>query len=122
MSEIDLITAALAAGALAGASGAASEAVQDAYAALRDLLRTRLVGRPFAQQALDSNEQDPNRWVTAIRRDLTEVGADRDEDVLAAARALLARAPKPHGHQVFISNSKGIVVGDGNENHVTFNG
>ncbi|MEU8299708.1 hypothetical protein AB0C04_20845 [Micromonospora sp. NPDC048909] len=122
MSEIELISAALATGALAGAAGVASDTVRDAHAKLCELLRTRLVGRPAARQALDSTEQNPDRWVAAIGSDLAEVGADQDADVLAAARALL-EAAQSHGHRrVNITHSKGIVVGDGNRNHFTFNG
>ncbi|HEV7899088.1 MAG TPA: hypothetical protein VGP31_14735 [Planosporangium sp.] len=122
MSEIELIATALAAGALAGATGVASDAVRDAYAGLRGLLRARLAARPVAQQKLDLPEPDPDRWVAAIGADLTEVGADQDQDVLAAARALLQVAP-PHGHHhVRIWDSKGIVVGDHNTNNLTFNG
>ncbi|MEG3636729.1 hypothetical protein [Micromonospora palythoicola] len=122
MSGIELIAAALAAGALAGTTGAASDAVRDAYAALSGLLRARLANRPGAQQALEVPEPDPDSWVAAIGDDLTAVRADQDEDVLDAARTLLDVTRPPGHQQVYIHNSKGVVVGHDNKNNFTFNG
>ncbi|MFF5219464.1 hypothetical protein [Micromonospora sp. NPDC000442] len=122
MSGIELIAAALAAGALAGATGVAGDAVRQAYEALSGLLRVRLTGRPGVQQALELPEPNPDRWVAAIGDDLAAVRADQDEDVLDAARALLG-VTQPHGRQqVHIHNSKGVVVGHDNTNYFTFNG
>ncbi|WBB48471.1 hypothetical protein O3597_25875 [Verrucosispora sp. WMMA2044] len=122
MSGIELIAAALAAGALAGTTGVAGDAVRETYAALKGLLRARLTSRPGAQQALEVPEPDPDRWVAAIGDDLTAVGADQDEDVLDAARTLLDVTRPPGHQQVYIYDSKGVVVGDGNTNNFTFNG
>jgi hypothetical protein len=89
---VDLIVAALAAGATAGVSGTASDAVKDAYGLLKALLRRRFTGRDTARAALEADQIEPGVWQTAIGRDLQDSGAADDEQVLAAARELLALA------------------------------
>jgi hypothetical protein len=89
---VDVIVAALAAGASAGVSGTASEAVKDAYGLLKALLRRRFTGRDTARAALEANQVEPGAWQTAIGQDLQDSGAADDEQVLVAARELLALA------------------------------
>jgi hypothetical protein len=89
---VELIVTALAAGATAGAQGTASEAVKDAYAFLKASIRRRLGGRDQARAALEADEIDPGLWQARIGSDLQETGAAIDEQVLAAARELLALA------------------------------
>ncbi|MBT8225391.1 MAG: hypothetical protein HKP61_20950 [Dactylosporangium sp.] len=91
MSGVELIAAALAAGASAGLTSTASAAVGDAYAGLKGLLGRRLVGRRSAA-VLETEETDAGTWQTRLGADLLDSGAADDEDILAAARALLARA------------------------------
>ena len=108
---IEVIAAALAAGATAGVTGAASTAVEDAYANLRDLLRRRLAGRGQAEQALEADETEAGRWEADLGADLVQVGADRDEGVLTAAGELLelvAAARSSPGDQATT-----VHVGDG---------
>src|SRR5689334_3248829 len=62
MTGIEVILAALAAGAAAGTTDAAKTAVLDAYSELRDVLRSRLTGRKRATQMLDAVEAEPGRW------------------------------------------------------------
>src|SRR4051812_39466464 len=93
MSAVELITAALAAGAGAGLKDSASTAVRDAYAGLRDLLRRRVGDHDEqAVQALEADETEPGVWQARIGEALTTSGAADDEQVLAAARRLLAVA------------------------------
>jgi len=118
VSGVEVIVAALAAGAVAGSSEVAKTAVVDAYTGLKDLLRRRLVGRPEAQQALEGRETEPGRWRAVLGEALTASGADADEQVLAAARRLLAVAD-PDGtrvgkYQVDASHARGVQVGDHN--------
>jgi len=118
VSGVEVIVAALAAGAVAGLSEVARTVVVDAYAALKDLLRGRLAGRPEAQQALEGRETEPGRWRAVLGDALTASGADADEQVLAAARRLLAVAD-PDGtrvgkYQVDASHARGVQIGDHN--------
>jgi hypothetical protein len=97
---VSLIVAALVAGASDATKETASNAVKDAYAALKSLI-TRRLGR----------EPDED-----VARELHEAGADRDEDLVKAAQALLAQVD-PDGarrgkYDVIISGGKGIIVGD----------
>ena len=93
MSAVEVITAALAAGAGAGFKDAASTAVRDAYAGLKDLLKRRLgTYDEQAVQALDADETEPEMWQARIGDALTASGAADDEKVLATARQLLGLA------------------------------
>jgi hypothetical protein len=123
MTGIEIIVAALAAGATAGGTAV----VQDAYATLRDAVRRRLRGRGSAEQALElaAEETDPGVWQTRIGAALADSGADRDEEVLAAARALLA-VTDPAGvragkYTVDLRGAQGVQVGDHNNQTNTFN-
>jgi hypothetical protein len=95
MTDLDLITAALAAGAGAGVSDAAKAGVRDAYDALRALLRRRLTGG--------------TGWTGAS---LEGSGVDRDEEILAAARQVLAlAAPGEADGAVRIGTNYGAAAG-----------
>jgi hypothetical protein len=121
---VEVIVAALAAGASAGFSGAASAAVQDAYTGLRDALRHQLFGRGQAEQALEAEETDPGGWQASLGEDLAEVGADRDAVILAAARRVLTLAD-PAGssagkYHIDAREARGVQAGDHNTQHNTF--
>jgi hypothetical protein len=121
MTGIELILAALAAGAAAGAKDTAKAAVADAYGALKNLLHRRLTGRDQAQQALEATETELGVWQTRrdeeLAGDLADSGADHDAEVLAAATRLL-EAADPDGvgtgkYRVEVSGGQGVQVGDG---------
>jgi hypothetical protein len=111
MTEVELIVAALVAGSAAGITDTASSAVRDSYHGLKSLLARRLAGRDEARRALDAEETEPAVWHARLADDLAESGADTDEEVLAAARALLslvdpARSQAGEYH-VSVSNNYG---------------
>ncbi|MEV6305549.1 hypothetical protein AB0M02_39465 [Actinoplanes sp. NPDC051861] len=83
MSGVEVIAAALAAGALAGVTGAASAAVEDAYRDLRALLRRRLGG---SAEVLEPEETSAEVWEARLEPVLTGV----DEELTAAADRLLS--------------------------------
>jgi hypothetical protein len=87
---VDVIVAALAAGATAGVTGTASEVVNDGYLMLKALIRGRLTGRRDARRALDADETEQRAWQALIGRDLIDSGAAEDQQILAAARELLS--------------------------------
>jgi hypothetical protein len=87
---VELIVAALAAGATAGVTNTATTAVQDAYTGLKRLLRPWLRGD--ARTALEADETEPKVWKTRIGGELRESGAVNDGEVRAAAQRLLALA------------------------------
>ncbi|MGK5738903.1 hypothetical protein [Micromonospora sp. URMC 103] len=114
MSNVELIVAALGAGATAGLTDTASLAVKDAYAGLKRLLRPWMRGE--ARQALEANETEPEVWDARIGQELTSSGAAEEEEILAAARRLLALANTKTGgkYQVNASQANGVQVGDSN--------
>jgi hypothetical protein len=86
---VELVVAALAAGATAGVTNTATIAVQDAYSGLKRLLGRWLTDRQQAVEALQAEETEPGVWQTRIGDDLAASGAADDAEVLAAARQLL---------------------------------
>lgn len=116
MDPITLIVTALASGAASGTADAASSAVKDAYAGLKALVARRLGGRPGAELVLARHEQAPEVWQAPLVAELADAGADRDLDLVRAARALLmlvdgagARAGK---YTVDVRGAQGVQVGD----------
>ncbi|MFG3054178.1 hypothetical protein ACGFZP_24925 [Kitasatospora sp. NPDC048239] len=127
MTGVELVTAALAAGASAGLTDTASSAVRDAYGTLREAVRRR-VSAP-GEEALDAGPAEPEAWEARLREELTASGADLDQELLAAAEALLALVgPRgryrsgPRGrYQVDARGAKGVQVGDHSTQTITFN-
>ncbi|MEV6801393.1 hypothetical protein AB0M91_24075 [Micromonospora rifamycinica] len=93
MSAVEVITAALAVGAGAGMKDTASAAIKDAYDGLKALLKRRLaITDDQVVQALEADETDPGVWQARLGEALTVSGAVDDEQILGAARRLLAAA------------------------------
>lgn len=90
MSAVEIVTAALAAGAGAGLKDTASAAVMDAYAELKRLLRPWVRGD--ARQSLEADETEPDVWKARIGEELTASGAADDKQVLDLARQVLVLA------------------------------
>src|SRR4051812_40801641 len=90
MDPISLIIAALAAGAVAGAQGTATQAVKDAYQGLKALVQSRFRGRASAATALDKHEAKPEAWRGALEAELVDAHADQDTAVVDAAQRLMA--------------------------------
>ena len=126
MDPLSLIVAALVAGASAAMKDSAGDAVKTAYAGLKSLLKRKFGGNAFAESVLDKHEENPATWAEPLRDQLVEAGAPDDEQIVAAAAALLERAD-PHGAQVGkynvqISGGQGTVIGDNANVTQTFNG
>lgn len=122
MDPTTLIVAALGAGASAGVIEALQSDVKEtakaAYARLRTLASRRVTGRPDAELALERHESAPRKWESLLAAELSEAGAGADDELVAAARAVMelvdqagARAGK---YNVTVTNSRGVQVGDHN--------
>src|SRR4051794_23293965 len=116
MDPITLIITALTAGAVAGAQGAATDAIKDGYAGVKALVLRRFQGHPSAATALDKHEAKPEAWRGALEAELVDAHADQDTAVVDAAQRLMAlldaagtRAGK---YQVDVRGAHGVVVGD----------
>lgn len=125
MDPVTLIVTALAAGAALGVTDTASSAVKDAYAGLKALVTKRLGGRPEAELGLTKHELAPETWQAQLRAQLDGSGADRDLDLIAAARALMslldeagARVGK---YTVDVRGAQGVQIGDFNRQDNVFN-
>ena len=124
MDPITLIVTALAAGAALGVQDTASAMVKDAYASLKALARRRLGGDPGAELVLTGHEQAPGIWQAPLVAELTRAGADRDGDLIAAAKALLdltGEAGAAGKYTVDLRGAQGVQVGDHNRQDNVFN-
>ncbi|MFF2952821.1 hypothetical protein ACFVVU_15935 [Kitasatospora sp. NPDC057965] len=119
MAGVELVMAALAAGASAGLTDTAGSAVRDAYSALRETVRRRLPAH--AEEILDAEHVDPDTREAWLREQLTASGADRDQELLATAAALLTLVRPGGRYQVDARGAKGVQVGDHSTQTITFN-
>jgi hypothetical protein len=119
----ELILAALMAGAATGGGEMTRAAALDAYGGLRDVLRRRFGGdEPRVLEAGPGT--DPDQWRAHLQTELDRVGAGRDADVLAAARAVLelmgTSASVADRYQVDARGARGVQIGDHNTQHNAF--
>lgn len=122
MEPLSLIMAAL----VAGAAKAAGDAAPDAYQGLKALIKRKFGGEPKAEMVLEEHESDPETYEAPLKKKLLEAGADRDEEILAAARKLLdemeSKDSTPGSFQTtFQGEVKGAQVGNRNQQTNTFN-
>jgi hypothetical protein len=129
MDPVSLILAALVTGVTTGlATGpgeSAAAAVRDAYRALREALKRRLVGKPAADDAVEQYVADPEAWKGNLEVHLRQAGADQDRAVLDAASSVMQLAD-PVGaaagnYTVNLAGARGVQVGDHNRQSNVFN-
>ncbi|MEU0071254.1 hypothetical protein ABZ027_17160 [Streptomyces sp. NPDC006332] len=126
MNGVELVVAALAAGAAAGLTDTTSSAIQDTYAGLRESVRRRLAtGSADGVGILEASEAEPVMWQDRLGELLSVSGVDQDEEILAAARSLLQDLGgfSPHGgpRVVDARGAKGVMIGTHNTQTNTFN-
>ncbi|MFF4729609.1 hypothetical protein ACFY3M_30525 [Streptomyces mirabilis] len=105
MTEVELVVTALATGAAAGLTDTRGGAVHDLCTELREAVRRRLasggggdgVRGSYGVRVLDAYETDPDVWWTRLLQVVTACGVETDQDILAAARAVL-RAERRTSH------------------------
>lgn len=116
MEPVSIILAALAAGAAAGTTEVASQAIKDAYAGLKALIGKRLAGKPAAETALTEYEQDAETWEKPLQKSLLEAGADKDQEIVDAAQKVLQLVQPQQMAQgkydIQIGQAQGVVIGD----------
>jgi hypothetical protein len=117
---VSLIVAALVAGAAAALKDTAGQAVKDAYAGLKAVLRRKTEDVPAVEVAVRQHEEAPEVWEQPLRQQLTRTGVAQDQEVLDAATRLLALADPGGKYTVTITGGQGVVVGDGNSVTMTF--
>jgi hypothetical protein len=124
MDPVTLIVTALAAGAASALQDGVSSAVKGAYARLTALVKNRFAGHPEGELVLARHEQDPQVWDKPLAGELTAAGAADDQDLVAAAQALMrlvdAAGSAAGKYQVVVRGSQGVQVGDHNIQHNIF--
>ena len=87
MEPISLILAAL----VAGAAKTAGDAVPDAYSALKALIKRKFEsqGKLDSVTILDKYEKKPEKTKPLLEDELTEAGADQDQEIIKLAQKLL---------------------------------
>ncbi len=115
---ITLIVTALATGAALGTKDTASAAVKDAYASLKALARKRLGSGTDADLVLAKHEKAPETWNDPLTAELTESGAEHDDELIVAAQALLELTGGTGGHwkmpPVEVRDSTVVQIGNHN--------
>lgn len=89
MEPINLIVTALASGAAAGAKATTNEAVKDAYKGLVSLVKKRFQGKSTAEMVLVEHKKEPKTWEAPLKSQLKEVDANKDEEIINAAKKLM---------------------------------
>jgi hypothetical protein len=90
MDAITLIVTALTAGITAAVKDVSGEAVKEADQELKRLARRRLAGDAAAEVALDKYADKPQVWEPPLKDALSQAGADKDGEIIAAAQHLMA--------------------------------
>jgi hypothetical protein len=89
MEPIEVILAALAAGAITGATDVAGTAIKDAYKALVSLITKKFGSNKEAKSHLDNYLKDTETWEKPAKKALQESKIDKDDQAVALARELL---------------------------------
>jgi hypothetical protein len=95
MDPVALIVTALTEGTALELRGTSATAVQDAYASLWARVRKRLAGLPDGATVLARHAEAPQTWEAPLSAALAAAGAAHDDDLIAAATALLRLADEP---------------------------
>lgn len=119
MDPLTILATALVTGAAEKLKPTAGKAVEEAYTGLKALLLRKFGERQDVGDALDKVEQKPDSEgrKTVLQEELEAAEAHKDEELLAAAEALLKQAD-PEGAQQgkykidFHGEVKGAVIGD----------
>lgn len=116
MDPITLIVAALTAGVAASTKNVAGQAIKDAYDVLKGLILRKFGDKPKVQEELTSHAEDPDTYGKPIKKVLAQAGADRDQEIIEAAKKLMAVAD-PEGaavgkYNIRVSGGQVGVIGD----------
>jgi hypothetical protein len=122
MDPVTLIMTALTSGAAKGLKDSTSQAVKDAYAALKGKVQERLAGRPAGEVVLAGYEADPETWKAPMTSELAAAGTDAE--LVSAAEAILQLVDKAGWqagkYNVDFSDSQGVQIGDNAVQHNVF--
>ena len=113
MEPIEVILAALAAGALSGVTEVAGSAVKDAYKALVNLVAKKFGNNKEAKSHLDNYLKDTETWEKPVKKAIQESKIDKDDQVIKLARELLklvkSRQEASENHIEINGNVQGLI-------------
>ena len=118
------ILAAIAAGAVSGATKVGEQLIPDAYAKLKELLATKFGPKSKVVDAVNELEANPNSESRrgVVKEEVAAVKADQDPELLQIAQSLLKSIKALPGGKQIIQTATGDqniqVAGDGNSVNV----
>ncbi|MEH1970555.1 hypothetical protein [Nostoc sp.] len=98
------------------------EVVQDAYKKFKELIKQKFEGDGTVKGLIEGKPEDIKDSEKLLKRKLTEVGADKDEEILKAAQEV-NKLNDPEGAttgKYDLRGAKGVQVGDRNTQTNTF--
>ncbi len=113
MDPISIIALALVAGAAASAKDVAAQVVKDGYAGLKALIVRKFGSKGEVQNAVQQMEKKPESEARQgmVKEELQTAGADKDEEVLKLAQALIELL-KQHDAQT-VATYSATLIGSG---------
>jgi len=88
---MELILAALIAGATAATKDTAGVAVKDAYNGLKELIKKKFEKDALAQAMVDAKPEEIKQAEGLLEAKMTEAGIDKDAEILKAAAEILKK-------------------------------
>ena len=106
---MDPVTAGIVAAVAAGAAKAATEVVPDLYKGLKALLKSKFGEQNALSKAVDEVEADPESagQKIVLEEKVKKAGADKDADIVAAAKKLLEQLEAQPGGARIVQTATG---------------
>jgi hypothetical protein len=93
----------------------ASQAIKDAYAGLKALIKRRFAGNAKAEETLADHETDPETYEKPLAKQLEAAGAQDDPEIVQKAEELLKKADQAGiktKYHVQVTGGKVGIIGD----------
>ena len=103
---MELILAALIAGATAAAKDTAGAAVKDAYNGLKALLKKKFEKDALAQAMVDAKPEEIKQAEVLLKNKIVEAGVDKDNEITELAQDLLDKLKEQPGGQDIINQTQ----------------
>ena len=111
---MEIILAALIAGATAAAKDTATVAVKDAYEGLKTLLKKKFEKDALAQAMIDAKPEDIKQAEGLLKTNITEAGIAQDDAIVKAAQTIM-KQEDPEGASTGkydLRGAQGVQLGD----------
>lgn len=108
---MEIILAALIAGATAAAKDTATAAVKDAYEGLKTLLKKKFEKDAVAKAMIDAEPEDLKETEDLLKNKITKAGIDKDEEIVKKAEEIM-KQEDPEGFEAGRYNTTVNVQGD----------